>query len=475
MIQDRAPEPMPWFDRFLSLWLLGILGGAFFFRGHGAFDFPRALAYSGCAIALILALLRFAVAPAGERFAPPFIAILTFLGFCLVWGAIYFIPLPAGLVVSVSGFWKGVFSSAEAAGIEMPGMVPLALDAERGIHALNQLIACLCFAVAAGFQCCRLPERRFLLFGAVIFSVAAGWLGFVNAIFGNAAAETGGRATGALFNPNHHAASVFIGLPAAIALLLRESQKEAGDHISDLARSDKFFFLGALVLFGCMGWLMAYSRASLIIGSAALLLWGGWEFARAPERANRQARQRNRLLVAILFGAGILILGIGPFVFEPILRRIESAEGHLFGRFTLWQATLAGLWETSLIGYGYGGSHVAINAMLEGEPSRKIAFFSHNDYAQIAGELGLVGLLGLLGFAAWIIRSGFKYLDDWKKRSGWDELLVDRALLVGLGSTLAHSFFDFPLRPPAMSFLFLLMAACLFAGNSDYSSRRRWG
>lgn len=119
------------------------------------------------------------------------------------------------------------------------------------------------------------------------------------------------------------------------------------------------------------------------------------------------------------------------------------------------------------MGVGLGGAEYSISRFLEGQPARKVAIFSHNDWVQGLVELGLAGAaialcIGALHAAA-LRRAWAAEL----RSAGWEALAVRRAALAGLAALLAHAFVEFHLRMPAIG----LQAAALLALLSERGPR----
>lgn len=80
---------------------------------------------------------------------------------------------------------------------------------------------------------------------------------------------------------------------------------------------------------------------------------------------------------------------------------------------------------------------------------------AHNDYAEIALELGLPGALLLLLFLLWW---GKAAVESWRSPEAQPYV---RAAVVASGAILAHSMVDFPLRTAAIGSLFAMCLAFL--------------
>ena len=117
-------------------------------------------------------------------------------------------------------------------------------------------------------------------------------------------------------------------------------------------------------------------------------------------------------------------------------------------------------------GSGPGTFYVTFPAY---RPEKVVNFYdyTHNDYAQIAAETGLVGL-GLLGLVvAWSLVVALRA--QWIRR---DPLMrgMSFACVMGVASILIHSWVDFNLQIPANAVYFMVLLA--FGWISLYLDRR---
>ena len=81
---------------------------------------------------------------------------------------------------------------------------------------------------------------------------------------------------------------------------------------------------------------------------------------------------------------------------------------------------------------------------------------AHNDYAEVALELGLPGLLALIGFLLWWVSQSWK---AWRRK--YDGVALARAGSIAIGVVVFHSLVDYPIRTSAIAALVALSAAFL--------------
>ena len=122
-----------------------------------------------------------------------------------------------------------------------------------------------------------------------------------------------------------------------------------------------------------------------------------------------------------------------------------------------------------VFGAGPGTFYVAFPKY---RPEKVVNFFdyTHNDYAQIAAETGVVGL-GLLGLVV-VLTLAVALRAQWIRR---DPLMrgMSFACIMGVTSLLIHSWVDFNLQIPANAVYFMVLLA--FGWISLFLDRRGGG
>ena len=87
---------------------------------------------------------------------------------------------------------------------------------------------------------------------------------------------------------------------------------------------------------------------------------------------------------------------------------------------------------------------------------------AHNEYLQLAAELGIIGL-GIFLYIIFIFyRSALKFLKEKKEGKGKKEKLILWGLLMGITCFLFDSMFTFPLHVPALGSAFFIIFALTF-------------
>lgn len=448
-----------WGDLGAEFLILAILIGGFFTWGYATSPMARGWVWLGCSILGGWALIGASRGRWSTEALTGAKWVLACFGLVALWAGIQLIPLPVPMTRAISPVWNETHEAFREAGIVPPALMPLAHSPVKAYLSWNQVVACgLFFACVAMLSTRRGSSSRLLLTVALI-SLVEGILGIASYLVGDV------RAHGALYNPNHHAALVILGLPAYFALLAywRRSYLARRPDAGGVGTSPfiLFFAFGALA---AIGWLTSISRASLILSGAILTAWGaleGWNtFVEMRGESSPFPRRTVFLAGASAFCATLIV---ATLVFASAIPRGFAIRGFsdptiVHGRFELWGATLAGLGETPWIGLGLRGAEAAMNRFAV-VPMTRTPVWTHNDYVQLAAELGIPATLGLWLLVGGACRSFFRNLFRNVKSFSSARALPHRAVIVGVLITLAHAGVDFHLRVPLLAFVFLILVA----------------
>lgn len=457
----RQPPPFGLWELLGLLLIFLILAGGFFQKGYAPVNMGRATMLLASALCGVWALGGLAMGRWRLYRGQPAFWLLMVLVAGVVWSGLQLVPLPSGLVVRLSPTWGEVRGIYDAAGMEFPARVPFAVAPEAGQRSWNLLVGATGFLLAALALASRRMGSALLIFMVAGFALLEGWVGLVNFVIQEAP-----RARGALFNPNHHAAAVLMGLPLAGALVAVLHHPSGRQGFGRRSSSDRHLLLMVLLLVSVVGWLVSFSRASLVFGVVAV---GGWlvleaigprrEHGAAGKAGAREARRGLPVLQVVALATVLLVFVGFTAVYQSFSERFEERDEHLMGRIQLWDATFAGLRESRFLGVGPGGTEFALNRFLEGTPMRKSAVWAHNDWLQVGAELGVPGLLVVAVPLFFLLRTWRARAAEWRRQYSHRERLVHRAALAGLITVLLHSLVDFPLRIPSAHHLFLLVMA----------------
>ena len=148
--------------------------------------------------------------------------------------------------------------------------------------------------------------------------------------------------------------------------------------------------------------------------------------------------------VAVLIPAAMLLLA--PDRFIDHLGSLTAADGSISdARFSFWSQTLHLIAKFPLFGTGLGTYVSAIQRYRDSMPM-SLVDYAHNDYLQLASELGLVGILPLAFSAMYCLRCSIRAALS--EVEGIDSQL-GAACTASLVAIAIHSMADFNLYVPA--------------------------
>ncbi len=443
----------------VGFWIGFALICALYATGALHHGFARPDAWRGVAVALVAALgcaglwmwrwpaASEGVQPPGHRFA-------VFLGALVCVVGLWNLPLPAGVVAKLSPVWAVTLDSLAEAGIERPGFIPLTQSPEDGMAALGVLFCAVVFFMAA-VPLCR--SRRYsnvlmwLVAGASVFTGIVGLLGWL--INGYS------RASAVLYNPTHYAVFVLSGLPLWFMLVARSERDESRSMLE--RASNPRVLLYVIGFIAALGWLVSFSRASLLIGAPMMLIFAIGELIIARNReaggSGRTAIAAGAVAVAVLLASAIVFDG-----FQSRLAQSDVLSAN--SRMAFWEAEWAAFAESHYLGIGPGSSRYAINRFSP-IPLDRMPIHAHNDPLEWLVELGLPATILLSALLIWFFLAWVPWLIRAGVLRARGRLL--RGLLWGIVLVLALSVYDFHLRVPLMGFQFLLMMA-LSLGQGTY-------
>lgn len=310
--------------------------------------------------------------------------------------------------------------------------------------------------------------------------------------------SAGGRASGTFVNPNHFAGYLALGAAAGIGLLMslfrgREPELEGWrmQVVSALSfvLSMKMLLRLALVML-VIAIVITHSRMGNLAFFAAIMIAGGLVALRS-----RRLRRPALWLVATMLVIDLLIIGqwIG---FDRIAERLQAtplrapvtAEGVAGAAATapplsaplqslppppreesleerLQVPTLAVplVLQRPWLGHGGGTFHLAFAPVKPETVFHGTWTHAHNDYVEVATDLGVPALLLWLGVGIFSTRKALRLLTDGQPRLNRG---VGVAALIAIIATGLHSWVDFGLQIPAnaLTFSVMLSLAWLAAG-----------
>lgn len=252
-----------------------------------------------------------------------------------------------------------------------------------------------------------------------------------------------GFATGFFANSNHMASQLLATLPfvAALALSAAESSKDGRKRYSLLTLGAGG--IGVLIVGLALNGSLAGAGLLLPVAMAVLLM----------------ALRVSRFKTIAVTGLGILALGgfLG-LLFTPLGDRIAltGASTSISTRQDILTHSVQAIKEFGPVGSGLG-SYAKIYPLFEDADSvdRTWVNHAHNDYIELAVELGAPGILLTIIFLLWWASAVFQML------ATPNASLFAKAGAIGSTAILLHSVVDFPLRTSAISSLFALCLAMI--------------
>lgn len=393
------------------------------------------------------------------------LVLLGLVGTCPLWlGLLQLTPLPAALWTSLAG--RGVYGDALAsAGAALPGALPLSLHPTATWTALLSGIP----TAAAFFAALYLPARWLdkalgvlLLVGACEILLALLQFSQGRTSFFYFSMPGAGGFVGSFANRNHLAdfLAMLVPLwfyrvaqsrspaPAHInAAAHRSSATRSGNRSGRLASMQlplwMFFGFALLVVV-----LSTLSRGGLLATTLVLLASSLLWMATVRHRLGR--RQRVGLWAVVLVFAG---LALGTAGLEGLGKRMDNQTLSLDAqtRSTYTQATLEA--ARTFWPWGSGvGTFESVFPRFQAVQSPGYVEYAHNDYAQLAMELGLAGVLLALALA-WLVLAQLRALWRARGRGGrLSQALVQQAYCgLGASALLVHSVVEFNMHIPALA------------------------
>jgi len=417
---------------------------------------------------VIPAFLLFPLAIAVMRLRGEKMSRRNFLPFLLsaslvLWVLLQIVPMPGGLADALSPHGLELlrrFSGAADAG----GTRTLSLSPHDTLIGVLRLGS----ALSVFFAAFVLVRSRKDLLRVVVPAVSAGavlaLLGLLKSAVVLARGEpsfaflfplggTGARASGPFINPNQFAGYLEILFPMSVALLAWFVSTRRREDESLRAMIGRFSGPGALVaLLGMSvlliagGILTSLSRTGILsfLVSCALL-------------ALLLARKLGMKWRALASGGALVLAFFVYLGVEPVLDRYSLLmEDRDIDRLKAWEmgAEIAG--DFPLTGTGLGTFRRVAPAYQTGELQGGY-FQAHNDYVNMASDVGALGLLLILGILGTWIAATWRGLS----RGGRMRPLFAAASLAAAGAMAAHSAGDFNLQVGAVA---MHMALCAGLG-----------
>ena len=383
-----------------------------------------------------------AVTARREKLERPARSLLALAIAALVLILLQLLPLPPGVWGSLPGRDQ-IAEGYRALGSGTPWL-PLSVAPFRTVESAYALIPPI--GTAAGILALRGHSDRAIAAAVILGALASVLLAALQ--IGSSDAQgfpylyevTSIGATGFFANRNHMATLLLAAIPFSAALF-------ASAHPQVRRRGMAFVLLAAtaasfvLILVGLA---LNRSLAALLLalpvtGFSLLILPLGWRFRRLVGP-----------LAAIGFVAAVALLANSSIRAELVA---TPDAGSIFSRGHIWPVALRAAASAFPFGTGLGTFRPVY--VLSENPAEVYPTFvnhAHNDYIELALELGLPGLLLLIAFLGWYAVQSVRV---W--RSPFSSLFA-KAASIASAAVLTHSIVDYPLRTAAIAALF---GACL--------------
>lgn len=282
------------------------------------------------------------------------------------------------------------------------------------------------------------------------------------------------EATGTFINRNHFAGFLEMLLPFAVCLAMYEGEKlvgrrkhrphphatsRAARRAQKLAGDDKAYamilwLVVSVVLMAAI--LFSRSRMGILAASFSLIVVFGLKML------------RKKAMPAVLGGA-FLVLSLCLAVWigvRPAFSRFESIGQEFSGdesRLSMWPGTLKLIGQHPLVGSGLGTFPIEYTQVQTTFLDRFVNH-AHNDYLEIASDLGIPAALLLFGSIVWILRAAVRNFLGGEGKYGPAISLACAGSIVAI---LLHSFTDFNLHIPGNAILFAVILGLSLASNSQ--------
>lgn len=270
-----------------------------------------------------------------------------------------------------------------------------------------------------------------------------------------------GVARGTFINRNHFAA--FLGLlwPLLLGhvLSLKDQQQRVGSRQMNMQtvreqtrhKQTLFGFLIALII---LALIFSMSRAAIlcsVIGATVFVILSGI--------------RRRRVVIAVV-GCWLIMFAYGSVIgFDKIIERFNIIETSAAGRFEIYRETWNLVSDHPLVGTGLGSYNETYKIYQAHLPETGYTRHSHNDYLQMAAELGLpfAIVISLMVWGIW-----WKYaikVFRAKAISPPENHFVSTGALAGTAAFLLHCWLDFNWQMAANAAQFIALLVLIHVLN----------
>ncbi|HEX3424314.1 MAG TPA: O-antigen ligase family protein [Sphingomicrobium sp.] len=346
------------------------------------------------------------------------------------------IPLPASIWTHL-GPRAAVASGFQALGIPVPSE-PLSLTPAAGLNALLGIIPPL--AIVTSMVSLRAYRPHWLalaLVAGTFAGIALGALQVASSATGLSSwylySETNeGRAVGFFANADHMATLLVVTIPFLAAIVASGKSANMQRYSATVAVVAGIAIV-VVVGLGLNGSLAGYGLALPVIAASALIL----------------LPPKSPLRLWIVGLAVLLVLGCVAALETTSIgsgKLGEHASSATHSRTEILATTSRAIRDFMPLGSGLG-SFPRVYPLYEpaAQVTSEYVVHAHNDYAEVALELGLAGIVIMLLFLAWWAGAVWR---TWRSAQTGP---FARAAAIASAAVLVHSIVDFPLRTAAIS------------------------
>jgi O-antigen ligase len=368
--------------------------------------------------------------------------------FLVLWIGLSLLPVSRSALSAISPDAAALRTETEGLLGESPSSAPWSLAPYQSLRGLWLFVAVAGIFFLA-FRAARTSEgARRLGLGLLLLGAASGFFG-IGAFLAELRSASGLatealRASGTFGNPNHYAAfqsmlllsslGVFLWLRAKAGTAPRGRRSNEGG-LAGIAG------LGIIVI--ALSLLLSLSRSGIASALAGALVFAALS-RRAERSASRGSAHRSLAAIALAIGAVFLWIGVEPLVGR--FTGLADSWNEEATRVQVWRDSAPAVRDFWMTGSGLG-SFRYVSGRYRTFGGRIFYSWAHNDYLQLAIELGLPGVL----LVSWLVLALVR-----ASRRVRLELLPDPALSAlhtGFASALVavalHSLTDFSLHLPA--------------------------
>lgn len=399
-----------------------------------------------------VAIIAWAALDSGEqKIATPAVQLLLMAILAIVVVGLQMIPLPAAIWTHF-GPREAVANGFRVLGMQPPAE-PLSLTPAAGLNSLLGIIPPL--ALLTAMVRLRAYRPQWIAIALVAGTLAGIALGAVQVA--SSASELSswylysetneGRAVGFFANADHMATLLAVTIPF-LAAIVASARNSSMQRYSATVAVVAGFAIVVVVGLALNGSIAGYGLALPVIAASSLILM-------PPTSRFRLAIVGVALLLVLGSVAALETTSIGSGKLG------EHAATAAQSRTMILGTTSRAIRDFLPLGSGLG-SFPRVYPLYEpaAQVTSEYVVHAHNDYAEIALELGVAGIVLMLLFIAWWTRAVWR---AWRTAQAGP---FARASAIASAAVLVHSVVDFPLRTAAISACFSICLAFLADARS---------